>query len=157
MSASSLPTAAELPELPVRSRAEILARVESIVERACRRQLWFLFFDAGDCQLPALVPMDIPARPEPAGPGASTEREVAAIASLLDEITDTTDAAWLVLVYERPGAAALRPEDSAWFAFLAEVADRTEMPVRAAVAVCGRRFRCIHAGEGLGPAAELAG
>ncbi len=90
-----------------------------------------------------LVPMDIPVRPE-RGRRVGFD-PVAAIARLLDELVEVEEAAEVVIVYERPGSAALRPEDSAWFEFLARVEEQAEARIRSVVFVGGRRFRVIHA------------
>jgi len=146
-----LPHAHELPALPVRTDEELLDRVQAIIRSGIRRQLWFLLLDERDCQLPVVMPMDIPVRPRPA-PGEHLVDAATALAAFIDLLVETSHAAKVVIVYERPGAGELRPADLAWVAHLAEVDARAATPLRAVVMASARRFRVLHSDRGAPPA-----
>ncbi len=112
-----IPSATSLADSPVHTDAELLARVRALVQRAFRRQLWFMFFDADGRQLSLLVPMDIPAVPD-AGDSAD-------FAGFLDGLVETAGAASLAIVYERPGLGPLLEADRGWLEFLAVAGSRT--------------------------------
>jgi len=144
--APPLPHADDLPSLPIRTDDEVLERVRAIVGQGVRRQLWFLLLDERDCQLPVVIPMDIPPRPRPA-PGEGIVDAATAIAEFLDLLLETAQAAKVVIVYERPGPAELRPADLAWLAHIAEVDARASAPLRALVVASSRRFRIVHSAQ----------
>lgn len=135
----SLPHADELQRLPLRSDEELLTRIRVLVQQALRRQLWFLLLDANDCQLPVVVPMDIPMRPESENPEGPAN-----LAGFIDAIAEASGAASVVIVYERPGPADLRPADLAWTSMLAEVERLAATPLRGVVFVGSRRVRLLH-------------
>jgi hypothetical protein len=86
----------------------LLGRVRDLVEGAYRQQLWFMFLDEDDRQLPLLVPLDVPDRPEhehsdPLGPF---------LVALVDEVRPRS----IVVVLERPGPDELTRGDREWFA-----------------------------------------
>ena len=137
-----LPSADELPNLPLRTDEALLERVRALVQPALRRQLWFLLLDERDCQLPVLLPMDIPARPAPGETGGIADF-AEALAEFLDAVAAAGAAASLVIVYERPGPAELRTADGVWFRFLGEVEALARTPIRALAFVAGRQVRLI--------------
>ena len=82
-------------------------RVSDLVGRACRRQLWLLFLDEDDVQLPILMPTDdFPVSPLP--------EYVRALSRGVSEIVEATDAAQVILVWERYAGAELTAVDRAW-------------------------------------------
>jgi hypothetical protein len=86
----------------------LLERVRDLVEGASRQQLWFMFLDDDDRQLPILVPLDVPDRPgeehsDPLNPF---------VAALVDEVRPRS----IVVVLERPGPDWLTVSDREWFA-----------------------------------------
>ncbi len=117
MPLSPIPSAASLADSPVRTEAELLVRVRALVQRAFRRQLWFLFFDARGSQSPVPAPMDLPPRPEAFG--------ALALGELLDGLAEAVGAARVAVVYERPGLAPLLGADRAWVEQLADARART--------------------------------
>jgi hypothetical protein len=98
----------DVADISLATDEALLERVRDLVEGAYRRQLWFMFLDDDDRQLPLLVPLDVPAlpgheHPEPLGPF---------IAALVDEVRPRS----VVVVLERPGPDELSRGDREWFA-----------------------------------------
>lgn len=82
-------------------------RVRDLVGRACRRQLWLLFLNDENVQLPLLMPTD----DYPSRPAAENAAELAnGIRSIMEGIGATQ----LVLVWERYAGPELSPLDRAW-------------------------------------------
>jgi hypothetical protein len=84
----------------------LLERVRDLVEGAYRQQLWFMFLDEEDRQLPLLVPLDVPDRPreEHSDPLAPF------VASLVEEVRPRS----VVVVLERPASDELTLGDREW-------------------------------------------
>jgi hypothetical protein len=107
------PAYEETQSVPLDTDDEITARVGELIGRANSRQLWLLFLDDVNVQLPLLIPIDgLPAEPSP----EQTERVVANIHELMLEI----GAGSVVTVWERYGAPALNRQDAAWARSLRE-------------------------------------
>jgi len=101
----SAPRYDEIDDIPVSTDEDLLDRVEELLVGACRRQIWFMFLDARDCQLPVLLPCDVPVRPH---------EKADALAGFLRELGNSMDAAAAVTVLERRGGPMLGDEDRAW-------------------------------------------
>lgn len=101
----SAPRYDEVEDRPVGTDEELLDRVEDLLVGACRRQIWFMFLDARDCQLPVLLPCDVPVRPDD---------RADALGGFLQELGRSMDAAAVVTVLERRGGPTLRAEDREW-------------------------------------------
>lgn len=109
---------------PLHTDAMIEKRVHDIIGRASLRQLWFLFLDDEDMQLPLLIPIDgLPTRPEREG----VHQVLANITALMAEI----DATGLVMVWERYGPRTLTPRDRAWAHAFATECVNESVPLRA--------------------------
>jgi hypothetical protein len=96
----------EVADVALDTDEALLGRVRDLVEGAYRQQLWFMFLDEDDRQLPLLVPLDVPDRPEhsdPLGPF---------LVALVDEVRPRS----FVVVLERPGPDELTRGDREWFA-----------------------------------------
>jgi hypothetical protein len=106
---------------PLTSQAAIEERVALLIGRAARRQIWLLFLDDEDRQLPLLIPIQDP----PLQPKADDD---VTFAAQLAHIQDQTDASGFVAVLERFGGVNLTPADSAWARMLADAA--TLSPLR---------------------------
>ncbi|WP_394771270.1 hypothetical protein [Lacisediminihabitans sp.] len=74
--------------------------------RACRRQLWFLFLDEHQVQLPLIIPVGDP----PTRPDASVSTLAAGISAAMESV----DAASVIVVIERFADQAVTPADTAW-------------------------------------------
>jgi hypothetical protein len=112
------------PHRPVVTDDELLARVESLVPVAVRRQLWTLFLDADQVQLPMVVPLEgIPERPD----RLAVERW----GDALDEVASEFGVAAVVFVLERPGPVVDSASDGAWRDALTGLSEARRYAVRA--------------------------
>jgi hypothetical protein len=96
---------------PLHSAQSIEQRVGALIGRATIRQLWILFLDADDVQLPVLVPLD-------GLPPAPTSLWTNAIAAMAGESAHDAGAASIVLVWERYGPPQLSASDAEWLSAL---------------------------------------
>ncbi|MDY0945074.1 hypothetical protein SOM11_03655 [Frigoribacterium sp. CFBP9039] len=95
------------PHRPVPDEAALAARASELLPVAIRRQLWTLFFDADDVQLPMMVPFEgISEWPSP--------RAVDDWGVALEAVVAEFHVAWLAFVVERPGASTASESDLAW-------------------------------------------
>lgn len=91
---------------PLSTDALIEERVAALVGRACSRQLWFLYLDESQVQLPTIMPVGNP----PFWPDPS----VAVLARRIQDAMDAIDARSVVIVFERYADAAITDCDRAW-------------------------------------------
>ncbi|MGB3909988.1 MAG: hypothetical protein WBL06_05915 [Pseudolysinimonas sp.] len=98
----------DVADISLATDEALLERVRDLVEGAYRQQLWFMFLDAGDRQLPLLIPFDVPDRPDE----EHHDRLDPFVADLVDEVRPRS----IVVVLERPGRHELTPGDREWFA-----------------------------------------
>jgi hypothetical protein len=97
----------EARALPLVTDADIERRVADLIGRANLRQLWLLFLDDADIQLPLLIPVDgLPTEP--------SVEQVPAFASNIAELMIEIGANRVIAVWERYGAVTLTPQDAAW-------------------------------------------
>jgi hypothetical protein len=108
---------------PLTSDALIQERVAALIGRACRRQLWFLFLDENDVQLPTIMPVGDP----PPLPDAT----VPALARTIQQIVEAQGACSVILVLERFAGAAFTAADKAWARELSRAFDGIGLPARA--------------------------
>ena len=110
--------------IPLRTDALIEERVRALIGRASLRQLWFLFLDEGEVQLPLLLPVDgLPGRPDYDG--------VHCVLSKIIELMEDIEATGVVLVWERFRSATLTAQDRAWVHALATQCVQLRVPLRA--------------------------
>lgn len=91
---------------PLTSDVLIEERVRAIIGRASRHQLWFLFLDEHDVQLPLMIPLD----ELPPSPGDTVHE----LARGMGQAMQAADARSVVVVIERYASPALTPSDVAW-------------------------------------------
>ncbi|MES2092566.1 MAG: hypothetical protein V4531_01980 [Actinomycetota bacterium] len=108
---------------PLTSDALIEERVTALVGRACRRQIWFLFVDRQNLQLPLIIPVSDP----PSWPDATVSQLVDAIFRSVEDL----DAQAVVVVLERYADATFTGADKAWARALETSFDATGLPMRA--------------------------
>lgn len=117
-------SAAEVAHQPLVTDTSIEERVDSLIGRACRRQLWMLFTDAADIQTRDLIAMDdYPTSPAGGGADILAERIAAWMSS--------TDAAQVIFVWERCVSERFTPADRAWANALATACRQRRVSVRA--------------------------
>jgi hypothetical protein len=113
-------------------------RVQAIVGRACTRQVWMLFLDGKDFQIPLILPMaDYPE--SPAGGNAET------FADRVRDILEVARAAQVIFVWERYASDRLTPTDSAWAEQLHRACAAKGVSVRAQLLSHKRGVRWIAA------------
>lgn len=99
-------------------------RVRAIVGRACSRQVWMLFLDEDDVQVPLVLPMaDYPETPGDGNAEIFAER--------VREIVEVAGAEQVIFVWERWAGDRLSPIDIAWARHLHEACRAEGVPVRA--------------------------
>ena len=117
-------SAAEAALLPITSDDEIVERVSELLERATQRQVWMLFLDDEDVQLPLLIPIS----DYPTSPG---DDEAPAFAAHIGAVMRDVEAASVVIVWERYASAHATPSDRAWAAAMSEACADAGVRVRA--------------------------
>lgn len=110
--------------VPLTSDILIEERVRDLIGRANQRQLWLLFIDERNMQLPLIVPIDqLPSDPDPIATSAVVDNVV----QLMDDI----GAVGLILVWERYGQSQLNRQDLAWARSLATACVDARVGLRA--------------------------
>jgi hypothetical protein len=109
---------------PLTTDAEIVERVAQLVGRANQRQLWLMFLDETNTQLPLLIPID-------ALPSEPTDVHTAHVLDHVREVMDDMGASSLLLVHERYSASALTAQDVAWVSSLARACEASGVVLRA--------------------------
>jgi hypothetical protein len=113
----------EVKLLPLTTDALVEQRVTSLLGRAIRRQLWLLFLDEQDVQLPLLVPLDgLPMLPP--------DRPDLTLQAMLRHFRESAGAHSFVFVLERYADATLTPADAAWARALHGACDDAGVPLR---------------------------
>lgn len=91
---------------PLTTDALIEERVTALIGRASQRQLWFLFLDDKQVQLPLVIPLgELPARPDAL---------VGNLAQSMSEAMAAADARSVIVVIERYADSTLTAADRAW-------------------------------------------
>jgi hypothetical protein len=93
--------------LPLISDQDIERRVADLIGRANTRQLWLLFLDEFDIQLPLLIPIE-------GLPSAPTDEQTDAVLERVREVMGEIGATTVISVIERYGASTLTTQDAAW-------------------------------------------
>ena len=107
---------------PLTTDALVADRVGQLIGRAIQRQIWFLFLDANQVQLPLVIPVgELPARPD-ALVGALAERLAAVVQA---EAADS-----VIVVIERYAHPDLTASDREWAKCLHDALDERGVPVR---------------------------
>jgi len=126
-------------EHPLTTDEHVLARAKMLLGTAVRRQLWFMFLDGDNIQLPLLMPTDVPRNPENANP--------ADLARFIRGIVDTEDAATIIVALERRGSDEVTDDDRAWFRLVREACVMIELPHRGPLLCHTRGVRWVAADD----------
>lgn len=100
----------EARDSPLSSDDDILDRLDMLIDTALCRQVWFMFLDGDDRQLPVIMPMFVPERPH--------RSDARRFGNLIRRSGAEMDAATAVITYERRDDAALSPADRLWLSTL---------------------------------------
>jgi hypothetical protein len=120
---------------PLTSQVLIEERVRALIGRACRRQLWFLFLDGDQVQLPLMIPLDdLPNSPDDT---------VHDLARAMGRAMDAAGAESIIIVIERYASSALTPADIAWAKGVHDAFDLEQINLRGVVLSHNRGVRWI--------------
>jgi len=118
---------------PLASDSLVEERISALVGRACHRQVWFLFVDSRNVQLPLIIPVsDPPIMPD------------TAVSQLVDNIVkagEGMDAHSVIVVLERYAGSEFTPADRAWARALDSAFGCTKLPMRAVLVSHSRGVR----------------
>jgi hypothetical protein len=135
----TIPRFDDVRDAPLVTDEEVLHRAELLLGRAIRRQLWLMFLDEHDRQLPLLMPTYVPRRP---GPGHRDN-----YARVLGVLFEDAEADSMVVAYERRGGDALLAADRAWLALVREACEQAAIPLRGPLLVHDGGIRWIGADD----------
>lgn len=93
--------------LPLTTDAAIEERIAHLVGRAISRQLWLMFLDQDDLQLPLLIPID-------GLPDSPTDDQSAEVLDRVRDVMEQIGATAIVVVLERYGSETLTAQDVEW-------------------------------------------
>ena len=110
---------------PLTTDEHVLSRAKLLLGTAMRRQLWFMFLDGDNIQLPLLMPTDVPRSPNNANP--------ADLARFIRGVIDEADASTIIVALERRGSDEITSDDRAWFRLVREACAMIELPQRGPV------------------------
>lgn len=109
-------------DVPLETDSDIVHRLRFVLDGAIRRQVWLMFLDDDDHQLPVLYPSYLPPRPR--------QRDVTALGHFIAVLRDEVDAHSVIITYERRGGVALSVPDRAWLRCLRDSGLASGMPFR---------------------------
>lgn len=122
--------------LPLSTPERIEGRVLSLVGRATRREIWFLFVNDSDAQLPIILPFeDHPSLPSPGDPAQLTR--------MMSHVGEATGAAGVIIVIERYADHMLSPSDLAWASSLHAAAAASTLILRGMLLSHARGVRWV--------------
>jgi hypothetical protein len=112
----------EVHEQPLETDEQVLERVQELLRNGIRQQLWLMFLDGADRQLPLLMPTDIPRRPG--------QRDATDLARFIHGIIDEIDATSVVATLERRGSDTIGDDDREWFRLVRDACEMAEVKLR---------------------------
>ncbi|MHA6670279.1 hypothetical protein ACX3O0_15565 [Homoserinimonas sp. A447] len=120
---------------PLTSQVLIEERVRALIGRACRHQLWFLFLDDNQVQLPLMIPLDdLPSVPD---------GSVHDLARAMGQAMEAAGAGSIIVVIERYASSALTPADVAWARGIHDAFDLEQLELRGVLLSHNRGVRWI--------------
>lgn len=118
-------------ERPLANPIEIENRVTELLVHANQRQLWLMFLDDEQVQLPLLIPVD-------SLPGELTEADARAFALAIGDTARQLDAASVLIVLEELHEGELTDRDRTWARLLHAACDAQGTAVRG-ILLCHNR------------------
>ena len=113
---------------PLTTDALVTERVEELIGRAIQHQLWFLFLDAHQVQLPLVIPVgELPARPD----------------AFVGTLAQRLAAASVIVVIERFAQPELTAADREWAKCLHDALDENGVAVRGVLLSHSRGVRWV--------------
>jgi hypothetical protein len=107
---------------PLTTDALVEERVGQLIGRAIQHQIWFLFLDADQLQLPLVIPVgELPARPD---------AFIGALAERLAAVVETEAAHSVIVVIERYANPELTAADREWAKCLHDALEDHDIAVR---------------------------
>lgn len=131
----SLPRDDDLDDSPLVTDEDVLERASGLLRHAIRRQVWLMFLDEHDRQLPLLMPSYVPRIPS-AGHRENYSR-------VLGVIFEESGADSLVVAYERRGPDELTAADRAWLALIRDACEESAIRLRGPLLVHDEGLRWI--------------
>lgn len=129
------PSYADTRTQPLTSQVLIEERVRALIGRACRHQLWFLFLDGNQVQLPLMIPLDdLPSAPDDT---------VHDLARAMGQAMEAADAESIIVVIERYASSALTPADVAWAQGIHDAFDLEKLNLRGVLLSHNRGVRWV--------------
>jgi hypothetical protein len=120
---------------PLTTDALVTERVEELIGRAIQHQLWFLFLDVHQVQLPLVIPVgELPARPD---------AFVGTLAQRLAAVAETEAAGSVIVVIERFAQPELTAADREWAKCLHDALDENGVAVRGVLLSHSRGVRWV--------------
>lgn len=107
---------------PLTTDESVLERARLLLGHAIRRQVWLMFLDDRDCQLPVLIPSYVPRRPN------AQFREN--FPQLLGVLFEDADADAMVVAYERRGDDELTESDRGWLTLIRDACASAAVSLR---------------------------
>ena len=117
-----MPSYDDLRDRILTTDTDLLERVTELLEHGIRRQLWLMFLDADDRQLPLLMPSNLPLTP-----GA---KDVQKLGEFIRQLMDQVEARTIVVTLERSGSEQLTAADRAWFRLVRDACAVAKAPLR---------------------------
>lgn len=118
----TLPHYDSVRDIPLTNDHDVLERLQFMLESAIRRQVWLMFLDEDDRQLPIIMPTDVPRLPEP--------DDDVRVGAFLRDVGDDLRAQSVILVFERRGGPELSASDLEWLRVLRRACVESGMPFR---------------------------
>lgn len=120
---------------PLTSQVLIEERVRALIGRACRHQLWFLFLDGNQVQLPLMIPLDdLPSAPDDT---------VHDLARAMGRAMEAANAESIIVVIERYASAGLTSADIAWAQGIHDAFDLEKLHLRGVLLSHNRGVRWV--------------
>lgn len=137
-------TTVPLRDRPLETTEELRTLLETLLERANRRQMWLMFIDDRGCLGDPVMPMDD--YPDDPTGVTSTEDlgevdEATLLMHRIGELREFTGNQAVVLVWERLGSSIVGVEDREWAGAMRAAATALDVPLRAQFVLHNRGVR----------------